>query len=419
MTIEQQLELIKRGTVEIISEKQLFDKLYKSQKEKRSLVIKAGFDPTAPDIHLGHTVLLRKLRHFQQLGHKVIFLIGDYTATIGDPSGASKTRPRLTKEEIEKNAATYREQIGRILDIRKLHVCFNSDWLSRHMDAEGVAVLLSKYSVSRMLERDDFSKRYKEQKSISMLEFLYPLLQGYDSVALNADIEVGGTDQRFNLLIGRDLQSAYGQQPQVVITMPLLVGIDGVDKMSKSLGNHIGISEEPAQMFGKIMSLSDEMMYKYYELLTDANLDKLRSMHPMEAKKSLAGEIIRQYHGQTAVQEAGRGFEETFQRRDPFSHKSEVVLEVMDPEKGFFLSNVLCDWHNRKLYRLEHKEAVGENEEDLKSSVKSKSEFRRLVEQSAVSVNGKKVTDINYKLEPRKVQCIKVGKLKFVKVILK
>src|SRR3989338_4117447 len=251
--IEKQSALIKRGTVEIINEKELRAKLAKG----KPLVIKAGFDPTAPDIHLGHTVLLRKMRHFQDLGHEVVFLIGDYTAMIGDPSGESKTRPRLTKEEVVKNADTYAKQISKILDIQKLKVRFNSEWLGK-MTAADIALLMANYTVQRTLERDDFSNRYKQQKPITMLEFLYPLLQGYDSVALKADVELGGTDQKFNLLVGRDIQGLYGQSPQVVITMPLLEGTDGINKMSKSLGNYVGINEPAKEMFGKLMSISDE-----------------------------------------------------------------------------------------------------------------------------------------------------------------
>ncbi|OGW78349.1 MAG: tyrosine--tRNA ligase, partial [Omnitrophica bacterium RIFCSPHIGHO2_02_FULL_46_20] len=265
--IDKQLELIKRGTIEIIQADELKKKIEEAIKANKPLIIKAGFDPTAPDIHLGHTVLLRKMRHFQDLGHKVVFLIGDHTAMIGDPSGVSKTRPRLTNQEVEDNAKTYERQISKVLDTKKLKIRFNSEWLGK-MDIAAVAELMSRYSVTRLLERDDFFNRYRQQKPISMLEFLYPLLQGYDSVALKADVELGGTDQKFNLLVGRDIQGLYGQSPQVVITMPLLEGTDGINKMSKSLGNYVGINEPAKDMFGKLMSISDELMYKYYELLT-------------------------------------------------------------------------------------------------------------------------------------------------------
>ncbi|MDD5496040.1 MAG: tyrosine--tRNA ligase, partial [Candidatus Omnitrophica bacterium] len=304
--LDKQLELIKRGAVEIIQSGELKKKLERAIKTNKALVIKAGFDPTAPDIHLGHTVLLRKLRHFQDLGHKVIFLIGDHTAMIGDPSGVSKTRPRLTKEEVEANAKTYQKQISKVLDMDKLEIRFNSEWLGK-MDIGKIAELMSRYSVIRLLERDDFFNRYKEGKPISMLEFLYPLLQGYDSVALKADVELGGTDQKFNLLVGRDIQGLYNQEEQVVITMPLLEGLDGVQKMSKSLGNYVGINEPAKEMFGKLMSVSDELMYKYYELLTDEDTEKVKAevkaqkLHPKEAKVNLAKIIVAQYHGADAA----------------------------------------------------------------------------------------------------------------------
>jgi len=310
--IDKQLELIKRGAVEIIQLDELKKKLEKAIKTNKPLVIKTGFDPTAPDIHLGHTVLLRKMRHFQDLGHRVIFLIGDHTALIGDPSGVSKTRPRITKKEVEDNAKTYERQVSKVLDIKKLEIRFNSEWLGK-MDIARISELMSRYSVQRMLERDDFSERYKEQKNITMLEFLYPLLQGYDSVALEADVELGGSDQKFNLLVGRNIQGSYGQEAQVVLTMPLLEGLDGVNKMSKSLGNYVGINESAKDMFGKLMSVSDELMYKYYELLTDEDVGRIKSdvaagkLHPKEAKVNLAKNIVTQYHG---AEEAGRQAEE-------------------------------------------------------------------------------------------------------------
>ena len=274
--LDKQLELIKRGAVEIIQLDELTKKLERAIKSNKPLVIKAGFDPTAPDIHLGHTVLLRKMRHFQDLGHKVIFLIGDHTAMIGDPSGQSKTRPRLTREEVDQNAKTYERQVSKVLDIHKLKIRFNSEWLGK-MDTAKIAELAARYSVQRMLERDDFANRLKQQKNITILEFLYPLFQGYDSVALEADVELGGSDQKFNLLVGRDVQGSYQQAPQVVITMPLLEGLDGVNKMSKSLDNYVGINESQKDMFGKLMSLSDSLMLKYYELLTDEDVGKVKA----------------------------------------------------------------------------------------------------------------------------------------------
>ncbi len=399
--IDRQIEIIKRGTVEIISEQELKKKIEASVKKNRPLIIKAGFDPSAPDIHLGHTVLLRKLRHFQELGHKVIFLIGDYTAMIGDPSGASKTRPRLTKKEVVKNAKTYKSQIAKVLDVKKLRICFNSTWLTA-MGGSAIAELTSRYSVSRMLERDDFSKRYKEQKSITMLEFLYPLLQGYDSVYLKADIELGGNDQKFNLLVGRDMQNSYGQEPQVVITMPLLEGLDGVRKMSKSYDNYIGINEPAGDMFGKLMSVSDQMMLKYYELLTDIDLSSVKQMHPMEAKKKLAREIVSQYHGQNKAQEAQANFEKAFQKQDPFTGMKPTEINMTPNfEEGFLLANVLF---NEQILNL--------------ARIKSKSDFRRLIDQMAITVNGEKIVDSQYRLEPNKEYSIKVGKTRFFKVIL-
>lgn len=298
--INLELEKIRRGTVEIISEPELKEKL----KTKGKLKIKAGFDPTAPDLHLGHFVLLRKLRHFQELGHEILFLLGDFTGMIGDPTGKSETRKRLTKEDVLANSKTYQEQVFKILDKEKTKIVYNSAWCSE-MKFEEVLILTSKYTVSRMLERDDFTKRHQSGNPISMIEFLYPLVQGYDSVALHADVELGGTDQKFNLLVGRDLQREYGQAPQSVVTMPLLVGLDGVKKMSKSLGNYVGITESPLDMYGKIMSISDELMWNYFDLLTDLPKNtieekkssiKNKTAHPKEVKTELALLIMDQLH---------------------------------------------------------------------------------------------------------------------------
>src|SRR4249920_2269899 len=306
--LHTQLELIKRGAVEVLPEEELLAKL----KRERPLRIKTGFDPTAPDLHLGHTVLIQKMKQFQDLGHEVIFLIGDFTGMIGDPSGKSETRKQLTREEVVTNAETYKEQIFKILDPEKTIIEFNHRWMEK-LDAVGLIELAAKYTVARMLEREDFKQRYQKQMSISIHEFLYPLVQGYDSVVLKADIELGGTDQRFNLLMGRELQREYGQEPQVVLTMPLLEGLDGVHKMSKSLGNYIGINEAPENIFGKIMSISDELMWRYYELLSDKNLADIHGnrscvetgeLHPMEVKKSLAEELVARFHGAAAAQSA-------------------------------------------------------------------------------------------------------------------
>ena len=330
MDIKKQLEIIKRGTVEIISEKELILKLEK----KRPLVVKAGFDPSSPDIHLGHTVILRKLKHFQDLGHKVIFLIGDFTGMIGDPTGRNEVRKRLTEEEVKENAKTYKKQVFKILDEKKTEIVFNSAWLAK-MTLKDTLELMAHSTVSQVLARADFSGRYKSGKDISLLEFMYPLLQAYDSVELKADIELGGTDQKFNLLMGREMQKDFSQESQVVIMTPLLVGLDGVNKMSKSLGNHIGISELPEEIFGKIMSISDELMIQYYELLTDENLDEIRKMHPMDAKKNLGKIIVKQYHGEKLAEASLRDFENKFQKRDPFT---ELKLET----KALKLN--LCDF---------------------------------------------------------------------------
>jgi len=312
MSVAEQMAVIKRGAVEILIEKELEAKLEKSLKTGVPLRIKAGFDPTAPDLHLGHTVLIHKLRQFQQLGHEVNFLIGDFTGMIGDPTGKSETRKALTREDVLKNAETYKEQVFKILDPDKTRVVFNSSWLN-DLGSGGLIALASKYTVARMLERDDFHKRFSSQQPISIHEFLYPLVQGYDSVALKSDVELGGTDQKFNLLVGRELQREWGQDPQCVLTMPLLEGLDGVNKMSKSLGNYIGINEPANEIFGKVMSVSDDLMVRYYELLSDlplAELDKLKngladgSLHPMEAKKALGREMVGRFHGAAAARDA-------------------------------------------------------------------------------------------------------------------
>jgi tyrosyl-tRNA synthetase len=312
--ITQQLDLILRGVVEVIQQTELESKLKRSLTEKRPLRIKAGFDPTAPDLHLGHTVLIHKLKHFQDLGHQVIFLIGDFTGMIGDPTGVSETRKALTKEQVQENAKTYQRQIFKILDPNKTLTEFNSRWMGP-MTADGLIQLAAHYRVARMMERDDFHKRYQEQKPISVHEFLYPLVQGYDSVALKADVELGGTDQKFNLLVGRELQRNYGQESQVVITMPLLEGTDGVKKMSKSVGNYVALEDKPGDMFGKVMSISDTLMYRYYELLTTEDLDRAKALHPMEAKQALAELIVARYHGAEAGRQARAEFQQKFQKQ--------------------------------------------------------------------------------------------------------
>ena len=400
MNLKEQLKIIKRGTVEILTEDELTKKLEKSISTDVPLKVKAGFDPTAPDIHIGHTVLIHKMRQFQELGHEIIFLIGDFTAMIGDPSGRSEIRKPLSRDEIMKNSLTYQKQIFRILDEKKTKVVFNSQWMDK-MSPPALIELTAKYTVARMLERDDFSKRYKSQHPISIHEFLYPLIQGYDSVALKADIELGGTDQKFNLLVGRELQRDYGQGQQVVITMPLLEGTDGIQKMSKSLGNYIGITEPPKEMFGKIMSISDELMMRYYELLSDITVDELEglrkgikdgSVHPMVLKKRLASEIIRRFHSEAEASDAQREFEKVFSQRELPDDMPVVELKWDGDE--LWLPRVIST-------------AVPPT---------SGSEARRLIKEGAVTVNGERVTDIEKKLK-RAEYIIKVGKKRFVKVV--
>src|SRR3954454_14061262 len=316
-SVDEQLTYIKKGSAEIVKESELRSKLQKSLASGKPLRVKAGFDPTAPDLHLGHTVLLRKLKHFQDLGHAVIFLIGDFTGMIGDPTGRSVTRPPLSKEQILENAETYKTQVFKILDAQKTVVDFNSRWFSS-FTAEDFIRLAAKYTVSKMLEREDFHRRFQEEKPIAMHELLYPLAQGYDSVALQADVELGGTDQKFNLLVGREMQRACGQESQVVLTTPIIEGLDGVQKMSKSLGNAIGIQEPPLDMYGKVMSISDPMMWRYYELLTDVQLPEIEKMksasHPMDAKKALAARIVTDFHSAEAAAKAAEDWAKQFQK---------------------------------------------------------------------------------------------------------
>ena len=376
-SLSQQLDLILRGIVEVIQPAELESKLARSLKEQRPLRVKAGFDPTAPDLHLGHTVLIHKLKHFQDLGHQVIFLIGDFTGMIGDPTGQSETRVALSKEKVLENAKTYERQIFKILDPKKTQVEFNSRWMSA-MTTDGLIELSAHYNVARMLEREDFHTRYTEQKPISIHEFMYPLIQGYDSVALKADVELGGTDQKFNLLMGRDLQRDYGQEAQVVITMPLLEGTDGVRKMSKSLGNYIALEDQPADMFGKVMSISDTLMHRYYELLTTEDLAQVRSAHPMDAKQSLAEQVVARYHGADAGREARVAFQQKFQAREfPEQPDAHVVLSPSDLKDAADPMIGLVD--------LVVKTGL----------VPSKSEARRLIVQGGVEIDEKKLTNAN------------------------
>lgn len=345
MTVDEQLAYLTKGAEEVIRIDELRARLESSAAHRKPLTVKAGFDPTAPDIHLGHTVLIRKLKHFQDLGHTVIFLIGDFTGLIGDPSGRNVMRPPMTQAEIAANAETYKRQVFKILDPRKTVVDFNSRWLGSLASQDWIA-LCSRYTVARMLERDDFTRRMKERQPIAIHELLYPLSQGYDSIALKADVELGGTDQKFNLLVGRELQQAYGQPPQVIMTMPILEGLDGVQKMSKTLGNYVGISEAPAPMFGKVMSISDPLMWRYYELLTDLSTGRMEQLksslasgaaHPMEIKKDLARHIVADFHGGDAAIQAQRDFEAQFRDKSLPGDLHARSFSLEEPRKLFRL----------------------------------------------------------------------------------
>ena len=397
MDPKKQLEIIRKGSEEIISEEQLIKKLIKSSSTNKPLRIKAGFDPTAPDIHLGHCVLLKKLRDFQQLGHIVVLIIGDFTAMIGDPSGRSDTRPPLTKEQVKQNSKTYQSQVFKIIDKDKTEIVFNSSWLGK-MGAEDLLELSALENVARMLERDDFEKRYKSGKPITIKEFLYPLMQAYDSVSIKSDIELGGTDQKFNLLLGRDIQRHFEQEPQIVLTMPILEGLDGTRKMSKSLGNYIAVEDTPEDMYGKIMSVSDELMWKYYDLLTSVSDDEInqkKSAHPMESKTNLASLIVQWlYDGQRAT-DAKNSFETKFSKREFPEDAKEVSVDKND------LSGVV-------------NLAVS-----ISSKIKSKGEARRLVQQGGLTINGTKINDIAADVPESEILEVKLGKREFFKVIIK
>ena len=402
MAIDESFERIVRGTAEIINSEGLQAKLCASQKNKKPLRVKAGFDPTAPDIHLGHTVLLRKLRQFQTEGHIVIFLIGDATGLVGDPSGQSATRKTLTWEEIEKNAQTYIKQVSKILitdDPRLFERRHNSEWFSRHglsghsdkfppFTFEQFVELAQKYTVARLLERDDFQKRMKEKKPISFLELFYPLMQGYDSYKLKADIEIGGTDQKFNMLVGRDIQQAYGQEQQVVITMPLLEGTDGVHKMSKSLGNYIGINEPADEIFGKLMSVSDGLMCRYYEILSDSGIASIKALHPKEAKMKLAVEIVTRFHDSKKAEAARKNFERVFAQRQTPEDAPEYKLGP----NTISLVDILL---SAKL-------------------VDSRRAFQRLLSQGAISHNNQAIFDAQWRPQ---AGVVKVGKRRFLRLI--
>ena len=397
----EQLEIIKRGTAEILLEDELLQKLKQSYDTNTPLKIKVGFDPTAPDIHIGHTVLLEKMRQFQDLGHEVVFIIGDFTGMIGDPSGRSEIRKPLTREDVLKNAETYKEQVFKILDPKKTQIKFNSEWLEKMLPAEFIR-LQAKLTVARMLEREDFKQRFASHNPIGLHEFIYPLLQGYDSVALKADIEIGGTDQKFNLLMGRELQQEYGQKTQVVVIMPLLEGLDGVKKMSKSLGNYIGITELPKDMFGKIMSISDELMFRYYELLSHVSNQGLTAIkngikdgtvHPKRAKEVLAFEIVERYHGKDAASNAKEEFERMFKDK---GLPDEIPVFKLKWEEDVWLPQIMKD----------------------SGLTKSTSEAIRLIKQGAVNINGKKWDEPDNKL-PAGEYLLKAGKRKFLKISIR
>lgn len=396
MHSEGPLQQLKRGTTELLPEADLKQKLAHSAQTGRPLRVKLGIDPSAPHLTLGHAVVLRKLRQFQDLGHTAILLVGDFTRLVGDPSGESSTRPLITKETIEENMKTYQEQAFKILDPARTELRYNSEWLST-LGVEGLIQLCSKYTVARMLERDDFSKRYKENNPISVLEFLYPLLQAYDSVALEADVELGGHDQLFNLLIGRDIQQHYGQAPQVVLTVPLLIGTDGKKSMGQSKGNYIGISEPPEQIFGKIMSLPDELMPQYYELLTDVPWEQVKDLHPKDCKVKLGKMMVSWFHGDEAAQAAQAGFERVYARKELPDEMPEVVVSASQLNAGTI-------W---LIELLEHAKLVD-----------SRSQARRLIQQGGVQIDGQKATDVNLQVAPSDGTVLKVGKHKFARIRL-
>ena len=400
--VEEQLERIRRGSVEIIREEELAGKLKRAQKTGKPLRVKAGFDPTAPDIHLGHTVLIRKMKHFQDLGHTVIFLIGDFTGLIGDPSGRSATRKQLTPDEVQQNAETYKQQIFKILHPEKTVIDFNSRWCMA-LGSDGFIRLAAKYTVARILEREEFSNRMKNQLPIALHELLYPIVQGYDSVALEADVELGGTDQRFNLLVGRDLQKEYGQEQQIVLTTPLLEGLDGVQKMSKSLGNYIGINEPANEQFGKAMSISDELMFRYYELLTDIPLDEIQRLrtaitagkrHPMDAKADLAASIVADYHGRAAADAAREEFNRVVRKRQtPEDVETKKISIAAGPMR---LTRLLASLN----------------------LAPSNAEAQRLIESGAVHMNDQRITDPKAEISKAGEYLFKVGKRRFLRLLV-
>ena len=393
--LAQSIETIRRGAHELIVEEELAKKLASGRK----LRVKLGLDPTAPDLHLGHTVVINKLRHFQELGHHVQFLIGDFTGMIGDPTGKNQTRPPLSREQILANAQSYRDQVFKILDPERTQILFNSEW-SDKLGAEGIIRLAAKYTVSQLLERDDFSRRFREEKPIAVHELLYPLMQGYDSVAMKADVELGGTDQKFNLLVGRELQRTWGQEPQVILTMPLLEGLDGREKMSKSLGNYVGIAEPPQEIFGKLMSISDQLMWRYLELLSFEPLSSLRTgkseveagANPRDVKARFASEIVARFHGPRAADKAREDFEQRF--REGALPEDMPELTVKAPEGAILIAHLL-------------KQA---------GLTPSTSEAQRMIEQGGVRLDGERVSDKGLKIRPGTTVVAQVGKRKFARI---
>ena len=401
--VKEQLEIIRRGVEELISEEEMVRKLENSIKTHQPLRIKQGFDPTAPDIHLGHTVGIRKLRQFQELGHTIVLIIGDYTGLVGDPSGKNETRPRLQYETLMKNAETYENQFFKILDRSKTEIHYNGEWFAK-MKFDEIMNLAAKFTVARILERDDFTKRYKEGNPISLHEFFYPLMQGYDSVAIKADVELGATEQKFNLLTARDVQREYGQEPQVILTLPVLEGIDGGQRMSKSLGNYIGIDDEPDEMYGKIMSIPDNLILKYFTLVTDYSLAQLQEVkrrlndgqtNPMVLKKELARTIIKMYHSESAARQAEQNFEQIFSKKKTPDDIEEIIIPSSDLPKPLVKLLTEC------------------------GAVSSNGEARRLIQQGGVRINDEKISDINYAIQNKGEYITKVGKRRFFKFIVK
>ncbi|MBN2207548.1 MAG: tyrosine--tRNA ligase [Candidatus Aminicenantes bacterium] len=405
--VAEQLAYLRKGCVDIIQEDELKAKLERSVRTGKPLRVKVGFDPTAPDLHLGHTVVLRKMKHFQDMGHEVVFLIGDFTGLIGDPSGRNATRPPMTREDIARNAETYKAQVFKILDPRKTVIDFNSRWLGALSSFE-IIQLSAKYTVARILERDDFTKRYKGGLPISVHELLYPLYQAYDSVALRCDVEMGGTDQKFNLLVGRDIQREYGQEPQVVVTLPLLEGLDGVEKMSKSLGNYVGITEPPAEMFGKIMSVSDPLMYRYYELLTDETSATIEGwkkeaaagkLNPRDLKVRLARTVIADFWGAEEADKAAAAFDRVFRDKETPDEMEEKAVRLEGGAKTAPLVQVLADC----------------------GVFPSRGEAKRVIQQGGVYLDGKRVEDIGFRIDfgAKPEYVLKVGKKSFFRLVLR